>query len=269
RKLALEIRALEKAAARDEAALAERRLAFERDHGRLPPPEVAARDYSSFTEEQRALVVALLVAGRFRLAHAARTREGRPLLLTHASLGTRELEIASVPVERDADAIARALNGWLDRAVRRAKTSWEKDELAPLDLAPLHVFGARGREGGGLLYHRPSNPERPGARPLWEASDLAPRRFDARELPLGLLQACGHTSHRKCLKDLEGWLAPGVGELSRGALRTLRTDGSRVSYDGGLGAVPEREAGLYFLDSSMKFVDPPAYRLLELSAALA
>ena len=39
---------------------------------RLPPPGVIGRDYASFTSEQRTLVMELLLAGRFHLAHDGR-----------------------------------------------------------------------------------------------------------------------------------------------------------------------------------------------------
>src|SRR5262245_42930676 len=46
----------------------------------LPPPGVIGRDYASFTTEQRALVMELLLAGRFHLARTGTLSDGRTVL---------------------------------------------------------------------------------------------------------------------------------------------------------------------------------------------
>jgi len=242
------------AVAPDASPLAER---FAREHPDLATPEVARRDYSAFTEQQRALVQTLLLHGRLSLACAGRTLDGRALLLTHAGVTQRELAILGAPAERDPHALARRLSRSLAAAVDEVRPRWAAGEPAQLRLEPLHIPGFGGREGGGLLYHRPS--VRPDA-------TAAPRRFDPRTLPLGLLQACGHAGHRKCRADLGDWVAPSALAVERGGLRTLRTDGARVVYEMGIQPVAPHEGGLYMIDAEMNSIPPTDYPLLELAA---
>ena len=58
----------------------------------------------------------------------------------------RLLQVAKIPVVP-----------WI--AVLRA--DWERGAATPLSLEPLHLAGIAGEEGGGLLYHRPTNPSKP------------------------------------------------------------------------------------------------------------
>ena len=66
------------------------------------------------------------------------------------------------------------------------RDDWGRGAPTPLSLEPMHAAGIPGEEGGGLLYHRPSNPERRGADRSWELAVARPRRFDPRTLPPGL-----------------------------------------------------------------------------------
>ncbi|HXX94157.1 MAG TPA: transcriptional regulator, partial [Planctomycetota bacterium] len=189
---------------------------FRERYPELPTSEVAERDYTSFTEEQRRTIQGLLLGGRLRLAQAAE-KDGRPLLLTHAAVTDRELELLKIPGERDPVRIARALNAALDRAVDRVRSSWERGGTEALDLEPLHAPGRAGREGGGLLYHRPSS-----APDEVDPAPRARRRFHPGSLPADLIQACGHTGHEKCLKTLAPWVTPPARSPNLRDLRTLR-----------------------------------------------
>src|SRR5215813_2262818 len=186
----------------------------------LPTPGFAGRDFASFSVEQRALVIELLLAGRFRLALVGELPDGRVALLTHAGITSRELAMLGAPVEPHA--IAGALEGELARAVERVRDDWLRGVLTPLSLEPLHVAGVPGEEGGGLLYHRPTNPGRRGADRSWELARERPRRFDPRTLPLGLTQIAGHTGHNKCLDELDGWATAAARGRKHGGIRTLR-----------------------------------------------
>ncbi|HVJ17394.1 MAG TPA: metallophosphoesterase, partial [Polyangiaceae bacterium] len=158
-------------AVHDDPALEARFLA---EFPALPSSEVARRDFNGFSVAQRELVLRLLRTGRFLAARAA----GPHTLLCHAGVTVDDVGPSS-----DAHAIAAALNERVERAV----SAWQ--EGTPLVVPGLHQPGnAEGGEGGGVFYHRPSNPEH--AR---RASMTGPfrRRFDARRLPLGLLQVIG------------------------------------------------------------------------------
>jgi hypothetical protein len=231
--------------------------AFAREYVDLATPELARRDYSAFTERQRAFVQALLLARRLALACVGRTLDGRALLLTHAGVTRRELAILGGEGERDPRGIARMLESALAAALDEVRPRWIAGTPARLQLEPLHIAGGGGREGGGLLYHRPS--ARPDASP-------APRRFDPRTLPLGLLQACGHAGHRKCRTDLGSWVAASAIAVERGGLRTLRTDGVRVVYEMGIQPVAPHEGGLYMIDAEMNSIPVTDYPLFELAA---
>jgi len=188
----------------DEFALARTCGDYETRFPALPPQHVLARDYSSFSVEQRELVQELLVARRFHLALAGRLG-GHDALITHAGVTARELAMLAVPV--DVRAIAGALDAHLDLAVRRG--------ISPLSLEPLHIAGGNLREGGGLLYHRPSNPHTGST-----FDPDRPRRFDPRTLP-PILQIVGHSGHAKCVHELGDWCSWRAKERKHGGLRTL------------------------------------------------
>lgn len=130
----------------------------------IPTPGLADRDFAGFSVRQRELVQRLLLAGRLSLATTARLEDGTELLVTHAGVTVRELDGLGVPADAPARRIAEALEALLARAVDRCRDAWSVGEAAPLDLAPVGVSGTTGQEGGGLLYHRPANPDRPDIR---------------------------------------------------------------------------------------------------------
>ena len=241
---------------------------FAEEFPRIPTPEIARRDYSSFTTAQQSLVKELLLDGRMRLACAGAVG-GEPVLLTHAGVTTRELDLLGAPAE--AAAIASGLEATLQSAVDAVRRDWEGGGRAALELAPLHAAGRRGREGGGLLYHRPANPERDDADRAWESGGDAPRRFDPRRLPRGLHQIAGHTGHTKCLKELGSWVTERARAAAPGAIRMLWSDGATAVYDVGAGEVPRERARLTLIDGEMnqKHVRAADYRLLALDAVVA
>lgn len=238
-----------------------RRAALEAELARLvpglPTTECAVRDWSGFAADQRALVQRLLLAGRGRLAVAGALPDGRELLLTHAGVCDRELDLLGAAGARGA---AAALEGHLAAAVERVRAAWEAGRPAPLDLEPLHVAGRAGAEGGGLLYHRPVNPAK-GSRGL--------RRFDVRTLPPGLVQACGHSTNKKMIESLAGLDTAGAEALPPGALRAVvvHPDG-RVVYGGADAAQPPGSAVLLMIDGAINSSTLPAerYELLALAS---
>jgi hypothetical protein len=237
----------------------------------LPGPGLVDRDFSAFTVAQGALVRELLMAGRFRLAATA-TLGGVPVLCTHAGVTLRELALLGAADERDAATLAAALDGRLRDAVAEVAPAWHAGERAALSLAPLHIAGGTGDdgdhrlpEGGGLLYHRPADPDRPGGDPSWELEHERPRRFHPRRLPRGLVQACGHTGHGKCVEELVRWCDRPMASNTPAGLRTLRVDDANVRYH--LGASPPRgdDAVVYMIDPTLHRVpDLAGVELLEL-----
>jgi hypothetical protein len=236
----------------------------------VPTSGLAARDYASYTTEQRGLVADLLLAGRFHLALAAELLDGRHALLTHAAVTGRELGIIGLPDARDPVPLAAAFEARLAAAVAAVRADWARGAWRPLPLAPLYVPGAAGEEGGGMLYHRPTNPDRPGADRSWELAASRPRRYDPRSLPRGLTQIAGHTGHRKCVEELEGWVTPAARAHQIGGIRTLRVDATgTVRYD--LGVLPPAEgaADLIMIDGEMRHVRPRDYALLPIAGVLS
>ena len=192
----------------------------------LPPPGVIARDYASFHAEQRALVVELLLAGRFHLATVGALAHRTDVLISHAAITARELALLGLAGVYEPSAIAVALRDFLATAIDRVRADWERGIITPLDLAPLHLAGGHGQEGGGFLYHRPSNPA------VGSLFDHArPRRFDPRTLPRGLTQIAGHSGHAKCVYELGEWVSAAARARKHGGVRTLIVDDDRVSYD--------------------------------------
>jgi hypothetical protein len=258
------------AAARELAARDGSSAEFHRRFPCIPTPGIAVRDYNSYCEAQRELVIELLLAGRFRLGIAGAIG-GREALLTHAAVTAREiallgLEEACAP----AAVIAAHLDARLRSAVADVAERWQRGERPALDLSPLHVAGTTGQEGGGLLYHRPSNPLRTGADPAWELDRERPRRYHPSNLPPGLLQVCGHTTHKKCLAELGDWVTPAARTHARtGKLRSLvapRDGEGSVTYQLGVApAVASNDTALILIDGELAH-HGAAVELLELSA---
>jgi hypothetical protein len=252
-------RAFAHALDRDAAKNARFRAAFPE----LPTAGLAGRDYASFSCEQRALTMELLLAGRFRLAVVGELPDGRTALLTHAGVTNRELAMLGAPA--DAAAIAGALQAHLARAVERVRDDWTRGLPTPLSLEPLHTAGIPGEEGGGLLYHRPTNPERPDADRSWELATERPRRFDPRTLPVGVVQVAGHTGHGKCLEELGPWSTDAARARTHGGIRTLRCCAGTVTYDLGVAPPADNAADLILIDGELRRLPSADVALLPLA----
>jgi hypothetical protein len=242
------------AAARTDASQTLAPQAFVRRFRHVPTAALAARDYHTFSASQRAQVSSLLRAGRMVLAATATLRDGGEALLTHAGITAREVALLGGRAEPREMAVA------LNDALRRAVARWREGDA--LDLGALHVAGAAGAEGGGMLYHRPAFPD--GADPdAWRPD--RPRRFDPRALPRGMAQVCGHTGHAKCRALLGPWVDDEARGVRSGGARTLSVRGEVVRYAMGLRHREGDDATLYLLDGDMPRCDddPP---LMEVAA---
>jgi hypothetical protein len=239
------------------------RAEFARAFPELPTPGLAGRDYAAFSVEQRALVQELLLAGRFRLALVGTLLDGREVLMTHAGVTRRELGMLGVAAT--AGAIAEALQARLASAIDEVRADWRAGRTAALSLEPVHVAGIPGEEGGGLLYHRPTNPDRRDADRSWELAPARPRRFDPRTLPVGLVQIAGHTGHSKCLHELGDWSTDAARGRKHGGIRTLRCVGQHVTYDLGVAASAADAADLILIDGELRRVEASEYALLPLA----
>lgn len=249
RALARQLRALPKHSAERRSLEAR----FREEHPAIPTPGIAARDFSAFLQEQRAVLADLIQTGRARLAKAARF-QGQDILLTHAGITTRELAILELDGQPKPAAIAERLNRFLQLRAQAADDS-------PLDLRPLHIHGVTDKEGGGLLYHRPAAADPTSS---WKFDPERPRRFTPAEaLPPGLLQACGHSNHRFCLKELHpAWIE--AREQQPGRLRCLRVRADEVRYLWDTPKLRDDEAGLIMIDGDMHRCPPRDYQILPL-----
>ncbi len=233
----------------------------------LPPPGVVARDYASFSVEQRELVQALLLSGRFQLATTCELDDGRTALLTHAGVTLGQLALLALSEQYDPHTIARALNAQLAYEVEAVRAAWQRGHRVALSLAPWHAAGGDGREGGGLLYHRPSNPARyDEARQSELFSVNRARRFTPHHLPRALVQVCGHSGHAKCREELGEWCTPAAAARQHGGLRTLRVVGDTVIYDVGLLAPSADAADLILIDGELRRVPATEVELLRVRA---
>lgn len=243
-------------------------VAFRRNFPTIPTIGYAARDYSAFAVEQRELLMQVLLQERVALAAAVTLTDGRAALVTHAGVTTRETAMLALDTTATPHMIAAALNAFLRERVGRVRDAWMRDERVPLDLAPL-VVTSPDQESGGMLFHRPCNPDREGADRAWELFQAAPRRFDPRTLPTGLVQVVGHTGHRKCLQMLGSWVTTEAAAHKVGGIRTLRVVADVVRYH--LGCLPPLTtaasgADLIMIDGEMRAVPPSEYQLLQVEA---
>jgi hypothetical protein len=214
---------------------------------------IVSRDYASFTTEQRALVVELLLAGRFHLARTGTLVDGREVLVTHAGVTEREVALLGVPAEPRP--LASALEQLLATAIAARRDDWQRGSITPLSLEPVSQAGAPGEEAGGLLAHRPTNPDRDGADLEWEFAATRPRRFAPRELPRGLTQVAGHTNHTMCLRELAVWATAAARAEPHAGLRTLRATATAITYDLGVLPVVADAADLILIDGELRDPD--------------
>jgi len=239
--------------------------AFHEKFPHIPTPGIADRDYSAFSVAQRQAVQSLLVANRMCLALAAELQDGTPALLTHAGVTCRELEHLSMPDQRAPSTLASALNRRLADATSEAGKKWSRGEHCALDLSPLHVAGIARREGHGLMYHRPADPDRGGgANREWEFAATGARRFTPRSLPRGLVQVAGHVGHSRCLREMPHWLDATATERKRGGLRTLTFDGTEVRYRMGTEPGAVEDATLVLIDPELNYQQAAPWELLPL-----
>ncbi|CAN5132004.1 hypothetical protein BH11MYX1_BH11MYX1_12700 [soil metagenome] len=240
---------------------------FRATYPHLPPHGVISRDYASFHAEQRSLVVELLLAGRFQLAVVGALADRGDVLISHAAITERELEMLGLAGVREAHAIAAGLSAHLASAVAAVRPAWQAGTIDQLDLAPLHITGCAGFEGGGLLYHRPSNPAT-GA--LFDKA--RPRRYDPRTLPRGLTQIAGHSGHAKCVFELGDWCTQAARARKHGGVRTLTVHGHHVVYDLVRAGAPlprardEHSAELVLIDGELRRVAADEVDLLPLAS---
>jgi len=225
----------------------------------IPTRGLARRDFSGFSEAQRTCVQRLLVSGRMKLAQAARLVDGRTCLVTHAGVTRWVLAQLGMPRVRDPQRIAAALNTLLTTRVADVASDWAAGRDRPLDLTPVHRPGTSGREGGGLLYHRMAE-----TLDDWSASGPAPRRFLPADVPDGLLQAVGHTQHKKMVELLPGHVSREA--AAGGQLR-------RAVFDAGLDYGAGIDAGhaatvMWFFDGGLHFAPPSDIELMPFSAFL-
>ncbi|MEO8554002.1 MAG: hypothetical protein ABI678_28705, partial [Kofleriaceae bacterium] len=243
RALALELEETKRLEGRDAAKRREAEEWLPR-FGNLSTYGICARDYASFTEEQRELVAELLGAGRFHLATTGALADGREVLLTHAGVTMREVNLLGVaPTPR---AIADALEQLFAEAVATRRPG------QPLSLEPVALAGSPGEEAGGLLAHRPTNPAREGADPTWELDPERPRRFAPQELPADLTQIAGHTNHASCLRELAAFATPEARARRHAGIRTLRATADAAIYDLGILPPLPGAADLILIDGELR-----------------
>ena len=191
----------------------------------------AARDYTAFTAEQREPGKALLLARRFTLAAARPMPDCAAGLLTHAGITTRELDLLGLPDERDPHAIAAALQARLDAAIDLVAADWRAGGTQPLSLAPLHVAGADGEEGGGLLSTGPPIPSVPAPTP--HGNRREPHR--AGSIHARCRSGCvrsSATGNSKAASELARWRHPDTDDRRGGlrcACRPLSTSATAVA----------------------------------------
>lgn len=238
---------------------------FNSAHPGIPSASVVLRDFSTFCTAQRVLVQHLLLADRVRLGVSAHVADGTAALINHAGITQREVQMLK-PAPISAKALAIALRAVLKRAVESVADQWKTGAAAALDLSPLHAPGYAGAEGGGMLYHRPANPDRSDADRPWEAGGPGPRRYSPYSLPPGLVQVCGHSGHRKLRAELRPWVEPDALAQQVGGLRTLSCEGEVVRYRMGVHPAAPNAATVYLIDGEMNSVDPKSYPLLRLAA---
>ena len=237
----------------------------------IATPELAYRDYASFTEAQRRTVAALVLSGRMELGRALRLPSGEPVLLTHAAVTAREVEILGLPLEsprrddrRRAERLFAPRSRRCSRDLGAGGTRATRPRAAPRrwSLGPRRRRAALPSPCQSLAARGPSLVGVPDAR--------APRRFDPRTLPPGLIQACGHSAHRKSSEGARR-LGLRVGPARRAHVYgRSRLAATTCATRRRASILPrEGEATLYLIDAEMNIADPASYPLFRLGPLTA
>ena len=179
------------------------------------PPMVAAHDYRSFVPAQSDMMRRLLLQGRMTLATTAMDASGRTILITHAGVTRRELDLVGASAN-PLDCALR-LNRFLAEAVDRVRSAWTALRHQPLDLSPLYHGWEHHRPNGGLLIHRPDG--RSGTltheQTLGLDAPRAPRSVPPAEFLIpDIHQVVGHTV---ACQRLVRWLYPAVSAEAQAA----------------------------------------------------
>lgn len=215
----------------------------------LPSAELAARDFSAFSELQRDLVVSLLRQRRLCIAHPIGAT-----LFCHAGITTHYLTSLGLDHGASASTIAEELN-------RRLYDAFDAWTSGPLVIPSIHTPGnsARG-EGVGMLYHRPANPNE-GVNRGYDHGKTMTRRYDARDIPAGLTQVVGHIGDKKCRQLLGGdWTDAKA--TPAGAIRNMVVHGQNVTYGPGLPQSAGPQDGvMIFIDGGMSRTKISDYEL--------
>jgi hypothetical protein len=178
-------------------------------------------------------------------------------LVCHAGITEstlRQLDLKA-PEMSSPQLVAQAMNQALDNALER----W--DGLSPFEIENLHRPGsARLGEGVGILLHRPAHPDIIAA----EVDTDSARRYDPRDLPVGLTQVVGHIRDAKCRQLLGPWVSDHKGP--EGQLRTLLANRESVSYARGVVNPTPQMARMIFVDGGLNSTSAAAYELADLDA---
>lgn len=215
----------------------------------LPNAELAARDFAAFAEPQRELIVRLLKQRRLCLAHSVGDR-----LFCHAGITNHYLASLGLAVDAGAAAIASGLN-------QRLYDAFDVWTSGPLAIPSLHTPGhSTFGEGVGMLYHRPANPAL-AVNADYNLEETMSRRYDARDIPLGLTQIVGHISDKKCRQLLGAdWTDDSATPV--GAIRHMVVRGEDVRYAAGPPAsTASNDAVIVFIDGGMSRTAPSDYEL--------
>jgi hypothetical protein len=226
----------------------------------LPTRGIARRDFSGFTAAQRTCVQSMLLRGRMKLAEAVRLHDGRAALVTHAGVTQWVLDALGAPETRDPVYIAQLLNDLLAQRVADVAEDWRAGRPRPLDLSPSHAAGVTGAEGGGLLYHRLTS-----QLDAWSRQGAAPRRFLPGDVPRGLLQAVGHTQHKKT-QELLPHETDAV-KVAPGELRHLVFEDDRVLYRSGIDS-QGADTVMWLFDAGLHFAPTASVRLMPFASWL-
>lgn len=210
----------------------------------LPSKGIATRDFSAFRVVQRTMVQQLLLSGRAKLAAVITTPSGDVGLATHAGVTHQSLQHLGLAGVIDPVQIAHVLNELLVERVEQVRAQWHSGQFAQLDLSPVHRMGVANQEGGGLLYHRPMT--KPAK--AWHRKE---RRYSPLDLPVGLLQVCGHTQHKKCMEMMPSQAGMLPFDEVGGQLRFLAVRDGEISYGVGLKDPEPSQATMWMTDGGM------------------
>jgi hypothetical protein len=235
---------------------------FYEAYPRLVSPRIALEYFPAFQARQKEFLRRLLQLRRVQITAHGSIRGRKPVLITHAGITTQTLTHLQLKHSTAPEHICLEMNRFFFNKAALSLQGWRLGRSSPLDLKPLVLPTTREQVGGGVLSHRPIDPNT--CRDPKLLRGLTPARYDPRDLPHGLTQIIGHVGHEKCVEAMPRWLDNKNTHKKLGNIRTLQIHKDKVHYNYCFVANQQIDTSIFMIDGLMQKCMSQDYEILPL-----